>query len=199
MIKIGKLAFSFAATLALSGAAFAAEAEHGGEHASGGLPQLNVALFPPQLFWLAVTFAVLLILMWKVGLPNVGGVILAREAKIEGDLAQAGRFKDDADALIAAYDQALAGARSDAQKALATAQAETDADAAKRLDALAKDLAVKSSAADQRIAAAKAQAIDNIRGVAADAARQAVAKLAGVDVDAGAAEAAVAGALKERA
>lgn len=198
MIKIGTFTLSSLAGLLMSGVALAAE-EHGGAEHKAGLPQLDIALFPPQLFWLAVSFALLLILMWKVGLPNVGGVVAAREAKIEGDLEQAARFKDDADALIAAYDQALAGARADAQKALSAAQLETDAEAAKRLDALSKDLAVKSAAADQRIAAAKAQAIDNIRGVAADAARQAVAKLAGVDVDAGAAEAAVAGALKERA
>lgn len=198
MIKIAPFSLTTLAGLLLSGAALAAEAPGGAEH-KAGLPQLDIALFPPQLFWLAVSFALLLILMWKVGLPNVGGVVAAREAKIEGDLEQAQRFKEDADALIAAYDQALAGARADAQKALSAAQLETDAEASKRLDALSKDLASKATAADQRIAAAKRQAIDNIRGVAADAARQAVAKLAGVDVDAGAAEAAVAGALKERA
>jgi F-type H+-transporting ATPase subunit b len=198
MIKIAPFSLTSFAGLLMSGVALAAE-EHGGAEHKAGLPQLDIALFPPQLFWLAVSFALLLILMWKVGLPTVGGVVAAREAKIEGDLEQAARFKDDADALIAAYDQALAGARADAQKALSAAQVETDAEAAKRLDALSKDLAVKSAAADQRIAAAKAQAIDNIRGVAADVARQAVAKLAGVDVDAGAAEAAVATALKERA
>lgn len=198
MIKIAPFSLTTLAGLLLSGAALAAE-EHGGAEHKAGLPQLDIALFPPQLFWLAVSFALLLILMWKVGLPTVGGVVAAREAKIEGDLEQAQRFKEDADALIAAYDQALAGARADAQKALSAAQLETDAEASRRLDALSKDLASKATAADQRIAAAKAQAIDNIRGVAADAARQAVAKLAGVDVDAGAAEAAVAGALKERA
>ena len=198
MIKIATFTLSSLAGLLMSGVALAAE-EHGGAEHKAGLPQLDIAMFPPQLFWLAVSFALLLILMWKVGLPNVGGVVQAREAKIEGDLEQAARFKDDADALIAAYDQALAKARADAQKALSAAQLETDAEAAKRLDALSKDLAAKSAAADQRIAAAKAQAVDNIRGVAAEAARQAVAKLAGLDVDAGAAEAAVVGALKERA
>jgi len=107
MIKIGTFTLSSLAGLLMSGVALAAE-EHGGAEHKAGLPQLDIAMFPPQLFWLAVSFALLLILMWKVGLPNVGGVVQAREAKIEGDLEQAARFKDDADALIAAYDQALA-------------------------------------------------------------------------------------------
>ena len=39
---------------------------HGAEHASsGGLPQFDPAWFPSQLFWLAVTFALLYVIFAK--------------------------------------------------------------------------------------------------------------------------------------
>jgi F-type H+-transporting ATPase subunit b len=195
------LAVSFAGGIRPAAAqehdAAAAHAEGGEEH-KGGLPQLNVHTFPSQIFWLFVSFGTMLVLMSKVGLPRVGEVLQAREAKISADLESAGKFKDDADALIAAYEQALAKARSDAQSVLASVQAEGDAERGKREAALSAELASRTKAAEERIAAAKQVALGNVQQVAADVAREAASKLAGVAVEPGVAETAVAAAIKER-
>ena len=57
------------------------------------MPQLDFATFPPQLFWLAITFIVLYVLMAWVGLPRVGGVIAARRNRIDGDLEKAAQMQ----------------------------------------------------------------------------------------------------------
>ena len=96
------------------------------------MPQLEVSTFVPQLFWLAVTFGVLLLLMWKIGLPRVGGLIDARRKRIDDDLARAAQLKDEAEAALAAYQQTLASARAQAQAAVKETTDRLAAEAAER-------------------------------------------------------------------
>jgi len=62
------------------------------------MPQLEVSTFVPQLFWLAITFVVLYLLMKGIGLPRVGGAIEARRRRIDDDLARAAQLKSEAEA-----------------------------------------------------------------------------------------------------
>jgi len=119
------------------------------------MPQLDVATFPPQLIWLAITFAALYVLMAWVGLPRVGNVIAQRRARIEGDIAKAAQLKSEAEAVIAAYERALAGARANAQATLRETTERLNAAAAERLRKLAATLAEETAAAERRIAVAK--------------------------------------------
>ena len=87
------------------------------------MPQLDIATFPPQLIWLAITFLILYGLMAWLALPRVGGIIAARRTRIDGDLEKANAMKAETDAVIAAYERALAQAR---QQAMATLKETTD-------------------------------------------------------------------------
>ena len=62
--------------------------------------------------------------MSRVALPRIGSILEERDNRIAGDLAEAGRLKEESDAAIAAYEQALAEAR---QNAHAIAQKARDA------------------------------------------------------------------------
>lgn len=155
------------------------------------MPQLDLATFPTQLVWLAITFLVLYVVMVTVGLPRVGGIIDARRARIEGDLEKAGQMKSEAEAVIAAYDKALAEARMQAQITLRETTERLNAESAERQRKIADELAQETAAAERRIDAAKREALGSLRTVAIDVTRAAAAKLTGSELDAARAGAAV--------
>lgn len=163
------------------------------------MPQLDVSTFPTQLFWLFISFIVLYVLMARVGLPRVSRIIAARRGRIDGDLEKAGQMKAEAEAVIAAYDRALAEARAQAQQTLKETTDRLNAEAAERQRQLAEKLAAETAAAERRIEEAKTAALANLRTVAVDVARAATAKLTGTEVDATSAAAAVDAVLRERA
>ena len=163
------------------------------------MPQLDPQFFAPQLIWLVITFALLYLLMAKVALPKVGKVLDERRARIEGDLETAKRLKSEADTVIAAYERALAEARADAQASLRTATDRLAVAAAEQQRLVSARLVEEVAAAERRIAASKTAALADLRDVAVGVARDAVAKLIGVEPDEARAAAAVDGVLKERA
>jgi F-type H+-transporting ATPase subunit b len=163
------------------------------------MPQLDITTFAPQLFWLAVLFIVLYLLMSRIGLPQLGGILAARRGRIEGDLAKAQQMKSEAEAVIAAYQRTLAEARADAQATLRETVERLNAAAAERQKKLADSLAAETATAERRIAAAKAEALAKLRDVAIDVARAAAQKVAGVEIDAARARTAVDEVLRERA
>src|SRR5712671_4709565 len=83
--------------------------------AEGGLPQLNPAVFSPQLIWLAISFLALFFLMSKVALPDISATLTARQQRLEGDLAAAEKFRAEAETAIATYKKSISDARAAAQ------------------------------------------------------------------------------------
>lgn len=162
------------------------------------MPQLDLATFPAQLVWLAITFIALYIVMTTVGLPRVGGVIAARRAKIESDLEKASQLKSEAEATIAAYEKALAEARMQAQITLRETTEQLNAQSAERQRKVVEELARETQAAERRIAEAKQQALGSLREIAIEATREAAQRLTGAALDASRAAAAVDGAMRER-
>src|SRR5260221_7911990 len=79
------------------------------------MPQLDLSTFPSHIFWLAVFFVVLYLLMAKLAIPRIERVIDERRNRVENDLDKAGQMKSEAEAVIAAYEKALADARHQAQ------------------------------------------------------------------------------------
>lgn len=173
--------------------ASALAAEGGG----AGLPQLDPSTFATQIFWLAVTFIALYLLMSRVALPRVRDVLEERERRITDDLEKAQRLKDEAEAVLAEYEKALADARASAQALFAQAAEQANAEAAKRQQEMSQKLAKQLETAESRVQAAKAEALDNIRQVATDVARDAAARLIGGDVGEDDAAKAVSAAMKD--
>ena len=152
------------------------------EQPAGGKPQFppfNKETFASQLFWLALIFVLLYVLMSRVALPRVGGIIAARSDKIAADLAEAQKLKDESDKANAAYEKTLADARGQAQTLAAKTRDKLMAEADERRKALEAQLAGKLADAEKTIAATKKAAMTNVRGIATDAASAIVERLIG--------------------
>ena len=145
------------------------------------MPQFDPSTFTPQIFWLLVTFAVLFVAMWRHALPRISGILEARQQRIGSDLDKAAALKVETERVAAEYEKALVEARDKAAAAIKRADAEMAAEAAQRHESFGKELAARTGEAEQRIAAARDQALGNIKTVAEETAGAATAKLIGVE------------------
>jgi F-type H+-transporting ATPase subunit b len=149
------------------------------EGGAGGLPQFDLATWPGQAAWFLIFFVIVLVLMARVFVPRIGGTIAEREGKIEGDVAEARRLKEEADAQAAAAESEIAQARAQAMKVASDARAKAQGEIAARLAQEEAKLAETSQAAEARIAAARAAAMGHVSEIATDAAQAIVQKLTG--------------------
>ena len=155
------------------------------------MPQLDPTWWAGQIFWLLVIFAALYGVLAKVLLPKLGRTIDEREGKISGDIADARRLKQEAEAQAAAAAAELADARAKAQRTAADAKAKAAANAAERQGAEEAKLNARLATAEAEIRAARDQAMSNVSAIAVEAAQAIVQKLTGEAVSADAVQAAV--------
>jgi F-type H+-transporting ATPase subunit b len=171
------------------------EATPASEH-GGGFPPFQKDTFGSQLLWLAIFFVALYLIASKLALPRVGSIIADRRKRISGDLAEAARMKDAADAAIATYEKALADARARAQAMAAESRDKVNAQAEANRKAVEASLHSKLTAAEQTIAATRTAAMANVQSIAQEVAIAIVERLTGKAPSKATAAAAVKAAIK---
>ncbi|WP_407178200.1 F0F1 ATP synthase subunit B' [Bradyrhizobium sp. STM 3562] len=167
--------------------------------ADGGarpFPPFQSSTFASQLVSLAIAFVALYVVVSRIALPRVGSVLDARQNKIDGDLAEAQKCRDESDAAMKAYEAELAGARSRAQAISNETREKLNAQSEAERKTLEERLAHKLADAEKTIAATRASAMRNVRGIAADAATSIVQRLTGIAPDKKAIDSAVDASLK---
>jgi F-type H+-transporting ATPase subunit b len=143
---------------------------------------MEFADYAPQLAWLAITFAILYFLMARVALPRITDVLEAREQRIANDLERAELLRRDAEAAEQEYERAAAETRSRAQEIASEAREKLKAEQNQKMASLEADLAKQMADSTAEIARARQQAMDGLRGLAADLAQAAAGRLLGSEV-----------------
>lgn len=157
---------------------------------AAGLPQLDLATFPNQIFWLGVALVTVFFILSRIALPRIGSVLAERAGTIANDLAAAEQLRAQAAEAEAQYNRALDEARAAAAKLIAEAKAEIQADLDAAIAHADAEIAARTAEADARLSRIAAQAADAVSEVARDAASEIVAAY-GITADAGAIRAAV--------
>lgn len=153
--------------------------ENGAEAGGAGMPQLDFSTFPNQIFWLVITLIVIYFILSRVALPRIGAVLAERQGTITNDIAAAEELKAKAKEAEAAYEQALIDARAEAGKIVAAAKAEIQQELDVQMQKADAQIAVKTAESEKAMAEIQAGAVDAVKTVAKDAAKEIVLAMGG--------------------
>jgi len=128
--------------------------------------------------WVAVAFVILVGVMIYFGVHNlIVNALDQRSGRIRGELDEARRIKEEAQALLAEYRRKQQTAEREAAEIIAGAKAEAERLAVEAKTRLDEFVARRTRMAETKIAQAEAQALADVRAAAADAAVAAAEKI----------------------
>ncbi len=153
--------------------------EAAADHGSDVFPPFDPSTFGPQLFWLAISFGTLYLLMSRIALPRIGEILEVRRDRIEGDLAEAERLRQKTDQAIESYEAELGEARAKSHAIADETRNKIKADMDDKRREVEADLAKQVASAETRILKTKTDALANVDQIAADTAVALVSKLSG--------------------
>jgi F-type H+-transporting ATPase subunit b len=165
--------------------------EHG-----GGFPPFQKDTFASQLIWFALAFVALYLLMSRIALPRIAAILESRRGRIDADLADAERLRGESAEASAAYEKALADARTRAQTLAAKAREKQAAEAEAARKELDAKLNARIAEATKGIREKQAAAMANVHAIGVEAATAILERLVGRAPGAAEVEAAVTDALK---
>ena len=122
-------------------------------------------------FWVAVSFVIFIAVMAYFGVHKlmVKGIDDRRD-RIKAELDEARRLKDEAQALLAQYQQKKQEAEREAEAIVKSAMAEAERIAGEAKAKMEDFVARRTKMAENKIAQAEAQAVADVRSSAAEAA-----------------------------
>jgi F-type H+-transporting ATPase subunit b len=133
---------------------------------------------PPPEAWVAIGFVCFLALLAYLRLHRkVVDALDQRQARIRGELEDARRLREEAQALLAEFERKGLAAESEAATIIESAKAEAERLAAEAKLRMEDFVARRTKMAEAKITQAEAQALADVRAAAADAAVAAAEKI----------------------
>ena len=122
-------------------------------------------------FWVAVATILFVVLLIYMGVhKRLAEMIDARRIRIQAELDDARRLKEEAQKLVAEYKRRQGEAEAEAEALVANARAEAERYAAEAHVKLEEFIVRRTKMAETKISQAEAQALADVRAAAADAA-----------------------------
>lgn len=147
-----------------------------------GFPPFATHTYPSQIFWLVITFVLLLVFVWAVVVPRIGGTIAERKRRIADELAKAEHDRREAEETWSTYQNAIVEARQHARSLIEETRSHVRADIERAEKSADSEADAELAKAEARLAALRAEAREHIRRAAAEAAAGIVARLIGETV-----------------
>ena len=145
----------------------------------GGFPPFQKDTFATQLFWLVISFVLLYALVAKIGLPRIRAILADRQRRIDDDFSEASHLEKRSEAALAAYHLSIADTRSNAEAVVRATREKLNTETSQSRGTLKAQLDAQLVEAEERIAAAKAGAMTNVRGIVIDSTRAIAERLIG--------------------
>jgi F-type H+-transporting ATPase subunit b len=128
--------------------------------------------------WVALAFILFLALLVYLGVHRkITDSLDGRQARIKGELDEARRLKEEAQALLAEFQRKGREAEKEAEAIIAGAKAEAERIAAEAKTRMEDFISRRTKMVETKITQAEAQALADVRSAAADAAVAAAEKI----------------------
>jgi F-type H+-transporting ATPase subunit b len=135
-------------------------------------------MFAEPEFWVAVAFLIFVGILVYVGVPKMLlGALDDRAKRVQAELDEARRLKEEAQKLLAEYKAKQRQADEEAAAIIEGAKAEAERIAAESKTKMEEFVARRTKMAETKIAQAEAQAVADVRAAAAEAAVTAAEKI----------------------
>lgn len=144
-----------------------------------GMPQLDFATFPNQIFWLVVTLVVVYLVLARIVLPRIAAVLAERKGTVTNDLTATEELRQKVVAAERAYNEALVQARIEAGKIVTKAKADIQQDLDVAIATADAGIAAKAAESEKRINEIREGALAAVTEVARDTARELVTAFGG--------------------
>ena len=133
-----------------------------------------------QTFWALVALIIFLGIIVYVKVPGmITKALDDRAGKIRNELEEARKLREEAQALLAEYQKKRKEAEKEASEIVDAAKREAEAITAEARDKTEEYVARRTALAEQKIAQAESDAMDEVRGSAVDMALAAATKIIG--------------------
>jgi len=134
-------------------------------------------------FWVLIAVVIFAVAVWKPASRAVTGMLDQRATRIQGELDEARKLREEAEQLLAEYKRKQGEAAAEAQAIIAHAQDEAERIAGQAARDLEHALERRQHLAEERIAQAEAKAVDEIRAAAVDVAIAAAREVIASEMD----------------
>jgi F-type H+-transporting ATPase subunit b len=140
-------------------------------------------IFWSQLFWVSLVFGFIFFVIGRGMLPKIQGTVELRDRKISEDLERAQAARAEAEETEAAWRARMDAARSEAGKIAQEAKQKSALETEAKVKKAADKIGLKIESAEGKIRDAVMAARTEIEAVAAEATREMVQRLTGLQVD----------------
>lgn len=141
------------------------------------MPQLDISTFVSQLFWLGLSFLFLYLMLSRKVLPRIVKIFGQRKEALEDKINQASVYRDEAEALLAKYEQALAVAREEAHEKSTTVLQAFSTEMAHRKQAHLDSMTTRLRGEEEKLYQARQDINSKLQGMAEEIAQAVLEKL----------------------
>tara|TARA_B100000579_G_scaffold191729_1_gene156656 strand:+ start:893 stop:1462 length:570 start_codon:yes stop_codon:yes gene_type:complete len=150
---------------------------------SGGMPQLNPEFWFSQIFWLIITFGIMLIILSKLILPKISENLETRKAQISENIDFAEKQREESDKKLKEYEKLILDSKNEAKNYFSQAREKILKDVNKKKETLEKEINEEINKAEKEILELKKQSPEKIRKIAIETSSDLVKQIMGVEVN----------------
>jgi len=150
---------------------------------SGGMPQLDPEFWFSQIFWLVITFGILIIVLSKFILPNISSNLESRKSQILENIEKAEKQRNDSEAKIKEYEKIIFDSKSKAKNIISEAKKNVILEINKKRDFLDAELNNEINIVEKEIIDLIKKSPIKINQIAVDTSSDIIKQLIGADVN----------------